>query len=100
MKLSSFDVLVISGYLCVVILLGMGIARFNKKNTTDYFLGQNKIPWPFLGLSNASGMFDISGTMWMVYLLFIYGLKSFRCKMFSDHVRAVRRTRNPETKLR
>jgi len=76
MKLSSFDVLVISGYLCVVILLGMGIARFNKKNTTDYFLGQNKIPWPFLGLSNASGMFDISGTMWMVYLLFIYGLKS------------------------
>jgi Na+/proline symporter len=29
-----------------------------------------------LGLSNASGMFDISGTMWMVGLLFIYGLKS------------------------
>lgn len=29
-----------------------------------------------LSLSNASGMFDISGTMWMVYLLFVYGLKS------------------------
>ena len=29
-----------------------------------------------LGISDASGMFDISGTMWMVYLAFVYGLKS------------------------
>ena len=29
-----------------------------------------------LGVSNASGMFDISGTMLMVYWLFVYGLKS------------------------
>ena len=29
-----------------------------------------------LGLSDASDMFDISGTMWMVSLAFIYGLKS------------------------
>jgi Na+/proline symporter len=29
-----------------------------------------------LGLSNASGMFDISGTMWLVTLCFVYGLKS------------------------
>jgi len=29
-----------------------------------------------LGISNASGMFDISGTMWLVTLLFVYGLKS------------------------
>ena len=29
-----------------------------------------------LSLSNASGMFDISGTMWMVTLTFVYGLKS------------------------
>jgi len=42
----------------------------------SYFLGGNSIPWYMLGLSNASGMFDISGTMWMVYLLFVYGLKS------------------------
>jgi len=29
-----------------------------------------------LGLSNASGMFDISGTMWLVTIGFVYGLKS------------------------
>lgn len=33
-------------------------------------------PWYVLGLSNASGMFDIAGTMWMVYTLYVYGLKS------------------------
>ena len=29
-----------------------------------------------LGLSNASGMFDITGTMLMVYWAFAYGFKS------------------------
>ena len=29
-----------------------------------------------LSLSNAQGMFDISGTMWLVTILFVYGLKS------------------------
>ena len=42
----------------------------------NYFLGGNKIPWWILGISNASGMFDITGTIWLVMLLFIYGLKS------------------------
>jgi Na+/proline symporter len=46
------------------------------KNMKSYFLGGNKLPWYMLGLSNASGMFDISGTMWMVTLLFVYGVKS------------------------
>jgi Na+/proline symporter len=41
-----------------------------------YFLGGNKMPWYMLGISNASGMFDISGTMLLVYWMFIYGLKS------------------------
>ena len=34
------------------------------------------LPWYLLGISDASGMFDISGTMLMVYWLFVYGLKS------------------------
>jgi hypothetical protein len=34
------------------------------------------MPWYVLGISNASGMFDISGTMLLVYWMFVYGLKS------------------------
>jgi solute:Na+ symporter, SSS family len=41
-----------------------------------YFLGGNTMPWYVLGVSNASGMFDISGTMLLVYWMFVYGLKS------------------------
>jgi Na+/proline symporter len=41
----------------------------------SYFLGGNKLPWYLLGVSNASGMFDISGTMWLVYVTVTYGMK-------------------------
>jgi hypothetical protein len=41
-----------------------------------YFLGSNSLPWWILGVSDASGMFDITGTMWLVYILFVYGFKS------------------------
>jgi len=34
------------------------------------------MPWYVLGISDASGMFDIAGTMWLVSIMFIYGLKS------------------------
>jgi len=34
------------------------------------------MPWYVLGVSDASGMFDIGGTMWLVYIMFVYGLKS------------------------
>ena len=48
-------------------------ARLNKEN---YLLGGKSLPWYMLGLSDASDMFDISGTMWMVSLCFVYGMKS------------------------
>lgn len=47
-----------------------------QRSTEDYLLGGKKLPWYMLGLSNASGMFDISGTMWLVAITFVYGLKS------------------------
>lgn len=76
MVLTSLDIAILLMYLVAVLALGVVVSRMAKKSTKGYFLGGNQISWPFLGLSNASGMFDISGTMWMVYLLFIYGLKS------------------------
>jgi Na+/proline symporter len=52
------------------------VSHYASRDMTAYFLGGNKMPWYVLGLSNASGMFDISGTMLLVYWMFIYGLKS------------------------
>jgi len=76
MSLHLIDKAIIVGYLLVTIGIGFWISKRASKNLDSYFLGGNTIPWYMLGLSNASGMFDISGTMWMVYLLFVYGLKS------------------------
>lgn len=76
MVLSTIDLLIIGGYVALIIGVGFWISKKASRNLESYFLGGNTIPWYMLGLSNASGMFDISGTMWMVYLLFVYGLKS------------------------
>jgi Na+/proline symporter len=48
-------------------------ARLNQEN---YLMGGKSLPWYMLGMSDASDMFDISGTMWMVALCFVYGMKS------------------------
>ncbi len=76
MALHYIDLIIIALYILLTIGIGLWISKKAKKSLDSYFLGNNEIPWYMLGLSNASGMFDISGTMWMVYLLFIYGLKS------------------------
>ncbi len=76
MKLTLFDLGVIFIYLASTVLIGLVLKKTAQKSKESYLLGGNKLPWYLLGLSNASGMFDISGTMWMVTLLFVYGLKS------------------------
>lgn len=65
--------------LYIVFTLGVGIWASNRasKGLDSYFLGGKSIKWYYLGLSNGSGMFDVSGTAWMVGLLFLYGAKSF-----------------------
>ena len=76
MHLSWLDYSIIIAYFIIVLGVGLWISKLARNNLDQYFLGGNKIKWYFLGLSNASGMFDISGVMWTVTLLFIYGLKS------------------------
>src|SRR5690606_5263275 len=76
MILSSIDIAIILVYLLAMIAIGLFLKRKASKNIKSYLLGGNTLPWYALGLSNASGMFDISGTMWMVMLAFVYGFKS------------------------
>ena len=75
MKIHLVDTLIIVAYLVAVIVAGFLLSRRASKNMDSYFLGGKTVPWYILGISNSSGMFDISGTMWLVYMLFVYGLK-------------------------
>ncbi|MEA1784815.1 sodium:solute symporter family protein [Arenibacter sp. GZD96] len=76
MVLSYWDIGIVFTYIIGVLFLGFYLSKKSTKNMESYFLGGNQLPWYYLGLSNASGMFDISGTMWTVGILFVYGLKS------------------------
>jgi SSS family solute:Na+ symporter len=75
-QLSIIDISIVLLYVIGVLYLGFYLSKKSSKNLKSYFLGGNELPWYYLGLSNASGMFDISGTMWTVGILFVYGLKS------------------------
>ncbi|MHA7112360.1 sodium:solute symporter family protein [Sunxiuqinia elliptica] len=76
MNFSIIDIGIIIGYIILSILIGFWISKRANKNLQNYFLGGNQLKWYFLGLSNGSGMFDISGTAWTVTILFVYGVKS------------------------
>ena len=76
MRLHLVDVLIILAYLLSTVVIGLILKKRAEKDKKSYLLGGNAMPWYMLGLSNASGMFDISGTMWLVTIGFVYGLKS------------------------
>jgi SSS family solute:Na+ symporter len=76
MDIHIIDLAIILTYFAVAITLGILVSKRAAKNLNSYFLGSNKLPWWMLGVSDASGMFDITGTMWLVYVLFVYGFKS------------------------
>lgn len=76
MGLHTIDWGIIILYLSSIVLIGWFLRKKAAQNLDTYFLGAKSLPWYLLGLSNASGMFDISGTMWLVTLAFVYGLKS------------------------
>jgi len=76
MQLHVVDLAIIVTYLLSTVLIGYWVSHRASQSMQNYFLGGNTMPWYMLGISNASGMFDISGTMLLVSWMFVYGLKS------------------------
>jgi Na+/proline symporter len=76
LHLHALDIVIIVAYLLSTVLIGYLVSKRASQSMQNYFLGGNSMPWYVLGISNASGMFDISGTMLLVSWMFVYGLKS------------------------
>jgi SSS family solute:Na+ symporter len=76
MELHFIDIAIIVLYLLGMVVVGFIAERRARGGLQDYFLGGNRMPWWVLSMSNATTMFDVSGTMWLVSLLYVYGLKS------------------------
>ena len=76
MKLKPIDLAFLCAYLITMVAIGWVLRKKARQNKENYLMGGKSLPWYMLGLSDASDMFDISGTMWMVSLCFVYGMKS------------------------
>jgi len=73
--MNKVDIGIVVAYFVIVIAIGIIVKKWASKDIRAYFLGGNKVPFYILGLANASGMFDVTGTMLLVTWLFIYGIK-------------------------
>jgi Na+/proline symporter len=73
--LKPLDLGIIAAYVVLVMAAGFSVSKLASRNLNSYFLGGNRIPWYILGVANASGMYDVTGTMWLVMTMFVYGLK-------------------------
>ncbi len=73
--LNWIDITIVFIYFAAMIAIGVAVMKKASKSMDSYFLAAHKLPWWVLGISNASAMWDITGTMWLVYNLFVYGLK-------------------------
>jgi Na+/proline symporter len=69
------DVVVLLVYLAAMVGIGVAVMRRASRSLDSYFLAGKELPWYILGISNASAMWDITGTMWLVYNIFVYGMK-------------------------
>ncbi len=74
--MSPIDYLIILLYFAVVIGLGFWYQKRASENLRAYFLGGKGIHWLALAMSGSVSNFDITGTMWIISILYVLGMKS------------------------
>lgn len=74
--MSMLDAGIIVVYFVIMIGIGVWQQRRASRNIDSYFLGGNKIHWLALAMCGSVSTYDISGTMWMVALVYLFGMKS------------------------
>lgn len=75
MRLSTLDIIIVAIYLTTLVTVGTAVKRAAAKGLNAYFLGERRLPWWALAMSGSSSYFDITGTMWIVSLLIVLGLR-------------------------
>ena len=74
--MSLLDYGVILLYFVAVIGIGVWYRRAAARNLDSYFLGGKSMHWLALAMSGSVATFDITGTMWIVTLITLFGMKS------------------------
>lgn len=71
------DYTIILVYLGSLVLLGLYFHRRAGNSIDEYFLGGRTIPWWILGASGMASNLDITGTMLISSLFYVFGVKGF-----------------------
>jgi Na+/proline symporter len=74
--MNPVDYGIILFYFAVVIGLGFWYQKRASKNLGAYFLGGKNLHWLALAMSGSVSNFDITGTMWIISILYVLGMKS------------------------
>ena len=70
------DLTILVLYLILMALVGWWVAKKASRNAESYFLADKCLPWWLIGVAHGSSGVDITGTMWFVMMLYIYGVKA------------------------
>ena len=74
--MKNIDTAIVVLYFAAMLGLGFWYQRLAAKNLDSYFLGGKRIHWLALAMSGSVSNFDITGTMWIVALITLFGMKS------------------------
>jgi solute:Na+ symporter, SSS family len=70
------DLTIIVLYLILMALVGWWVSKKASHSAETYFLAGKSLPWWIIGVAHGSSGVDITGTMWFVMMLYIYGVKA------------------------
>jgi len=74
--LGSIDLGIVAVYIAAMIGIGFLSQKLASRGVDSYFLGERRMPWWMLAASGSSSYWDITGTMWIVSLLCVLGMKA------------------------
>ncbi len=75
-RLGFIDIFIIAAYILVLVWIGLWAKKRAERGIDSYFLGERRMRWWMLAMSGSSSYWDITGTMWIVSLLCIMGMKA------------------------
>jgi len=75
--MSTLDLLIIAVYFSGMLAVGIYHSRRASSSIRSYFLGENRGKWWMLAASGAASNFDVAGTMFLVSLFYVFGLRGF-----------------------
>jgi solute:Na+ symporter, SSS family len=74
--LGTIDIFIVGVYIFSLVWIGLRTKRRAARGVDSYFLGERKMRWWMLAMSGSSSYWDVTGTMWIVSLLCIMGMKA------------------------